>query len=190
MSELTVTMVPIDELEPDPENPRNNTSAIEKVAASMRECGIKVPLVINDEMKIIAGHSLFHAARIIKLDTVPCVVADDLSEEQQLGFAIAENRTSDFSFFDLNKLADIADRLSEEYIAEFDLEGLLAGADLEPDLEMPQGKSRTRSVRASTSRRSRSTSTSSSSAATRTTTRTCWRCSAWRTSRPPTSART
>jgi hypothetical protein len=132
---LTVTMMPLSELHPDPANPRNNASAIEMVAASIRDFGFQVPIVVNDEHVIIAGHSRYLAAQMLKLKEVPVVVADELTPEQQRGFAIAENRTSDFSFFDIGKLTELAAELPEQYIAEFDLESLLADLDGDmPDL--------------------------------------------------------
>lgn len=116
-------MLPVKELRPNPDNPRNNSGAIEKIAASIREFGFKVPLVVNEDKMIVAGHARYMAALMLKLKTVPVVVADDLTEEQQLGFSIAENRTSDFSFFDIGKLKDLD--IPEVYIEEFDLESLM-----------------------------------------------------------------
>lgn len=132
---MTVTMLPLTELHPDPSNPRNNASAIEMVAASIRNFGFRVPIVVDGEHNIIAGHSRYLAGKMLKLEKVPCVIADDLTPEQLKGFAVAENRTSDFSFFDIGKLADFAVDLPEQYVAEFDLESLLADADLMPELE-------------------------------------------------------
>jgi hypothetical protein len=138
MAELTVTMIPLSQLVPDPNNPRNNANAIEMIAASIREFGFQVPLVVNGENKILAGHARYNAALMLKMKEAPCVIADDLTPEQQLGFSIAENRTSDFSFFDVGKLLELVDDIDEAYVAEFDLESLLAGVDtdaLEPPAE-------------------------------------------------------
>lgn len=119
-------MLKLDELQPDPNNPRNNTSAIEMIAASIRNFGFQVPIVVNGDRKILAGHARYMAARMEGLQEVPCIIADDLTPEQELGFSIAENRTSDFSFFDVGKLAELADDIDEQWVAEFDLDSLLA----------------------------------------------------------------
>lgn len=157
-AELNVVMIPVEELKPDPRNPRNNTSAIEMIAASIRDFGFKVPIVVNTEKQIVAGHARYLAARMLRLHEVPCVIADDLTPEQQLGFSIAENRTSDFSFFDLEKLAEITVDLPEQYVAEFDLESLLdEGSEEEPAPILAEERPTKRE--GSTSRRSRSTST-------------------------------
>jgi hypothetical protein len=123
--ELTVTMLPIGEVSPDPDNPRNNSGAIEMIAASIRDFGFLVPLVVNRDHKLIAGHARFQAARMLRMSEVPVVIAEELTPEQEQGFAIAENRASDFSFFDLDKLGAIVEGLPEQYVAEFDLESLV-----------------------------------------------------------------
>src|SRR5262245_47982596 len=104
---LTVTVLPLRDLHPDPGHPRNNTAAVEMIASSIRQYGFLVPIVVNAERKIIAGHARYLAARMLRLDEVPCVLAEDLTPEQEREFAIAENRTSDFSFFDLAKLSEM-----------------------------------------------------------------------------------
>lgn len=139
--QLVVTLIPIAELKPDPSNPRNNTSAIEMVAASIRKFGFKVPVVVDGDHKIIAGHARYLAARMLKLAAVPCIVADDLTPEQLAEFSVAENRTSDFSFFDIEKLTERASEMSDEFIAEFDIESLMediADVDLDLPHETPE----------------------------------------------------
>ena len=143
---LTVRMLALEQLQPDPNNPRNNAGAVEMIAASIRDFGFLVPLVVNKDRKIVAGHARFLAAKMLRLDKVPCVLAENLTPEQELGFAIAENRTSDFSFFDLEKLAAMADELPDQFIAEFDLESLLGDLNgvveelaPEPELEKRDG---------------------------------------------------
>lgn len=133
-------MLNLNDVEPDPENPRNNTGAVEMVAASIRKFGFLVPLVVNADHKIVAGHTRYLAAAMMGLKQVPCIEADELTPELQREFAIAENRTSDFAFFDVGKLAEQVDELSEEFIAEFDIESLLSDlAGDEPD-DTPSGR--------------------------------------------------
>src|SRR5262245_55575261 len=104
---VEIVMLALSELRPDPKNPRQNSGAVEKVADSIREFGFRVPLVVNGENVILAGHTRFAAAALLGMDKVPCVVADDLTEEQQRAFNIADNRVSDFAFWDVDKLADL-----------------------------------------------------------------------------------
>jgi hypothetical protein len=132
-------MVRLDDLHPDPTNPRNNAGAVEMVAASIRTYGFLVPLVVDGDGKIVAGHTRYLAARMLRLEAVPCVQADHLTPELAREFQIAENRTSDFSFFDLGKLQAIADELSDQFVADFDMDSLLAGlVDQQPQLPVEQ----------------------------------------------------
>lgn len=85
-------------------NPRNNDKSVEKVAASIREFGFKVPIVIDKNNVIVCGHTRVRAAKRLKLDVVPCIVADDLTPEQIRAFRLADNKTSEFSDWDIEKL--------------------------------------------------------------------------------------
>ena len=125
MSDLDVQSVPTADLIPDPNNPRNNSGAIAAVAESIRQFGFRVPIVISEDKGIIAGHTRYRAALMEGLETVPCVIADDLTEEQQAAFAVAENRTSDFSFFDTEKLADFVKDIPDDMLAAFDVDSVL-----------------------------------------------------------------
>lgn len=131
---MEIVMVPLGELHPDPKNPRTNSGAVEKVATSIRRFGFNVPIGINSDRLILAGHTRFLAASMLGLDAAPCIVLDHLSPEEQREYNIADNRASDFSFFDLEKLAEVSDELSDEFIADFDMDSLLS--DLEADGEM------------------------------------------------------
>ena len=85
-------------------NPRHNEAAIEKVAASIREFGFKVPIVIDKQNVIIAGHTRKRASELLGLEKVPCIIADDLTEEQVKAFRLADNKTSEFAEWDFEKL--------------------------------------------------------------------------------------
>jgi hypothetical protein len=122
---MDIVTLPLDALQLDPRNPRQNSGAVEKVADSIREFGFRVPLVVNAEHLILAGHTRFAAATMLGLKEVPCVVADDLTPEQQRAFNIADNRVSDFAFWDVDKLADLVAELPDDLTAMFDLDALV-----------------------------------------------------------------
>lgn len=90
----------IQELKPYEKNPRRNDDAVKYVAASIKEFGFKVPIVIDKDNVIVAGHTRFKAAKKLKLDTVPCIIAEDLSDEQIKAFRLADNKVSEFSVWD------------------------------------------------------------------------------------------
>ena len=121
-------MLPLAELQPDPANPRVNSGAVEMVAASIREFGFNVPIVVNGERKILAGHTRLRAAKLLGLDEVPCVVVDSLTPEQERAFSVVDNRTSELAFWDADKLAEVVGSILEEHVSMFDLDALLDGA--------------------------------------------------------------
>ena len=87
-------------------NPRINDGAVEKVVESIREFGFKVPIVIDTNNVIVCGHTRLKAAQIIGLEVVPCIVADDLTEEQIKAFRLADNKTGEFAKWDFEKLEE------------------------------------------------------------------------------------
>lgn len=85
-------------------NPRFNDEAVGKVAESIKEFGFKVPIVIDKDNTIIAGHTRYKAAKELGLEKVPCIVADDLTPEQIKAFRLADNKVSEYSTWDEDKL--------------------------------------------------------------------------------------
>ena len=92
------------ELKPYERNPRINDDAVKYVANSIKEFGWKVPIVIDQDNVIVAGHTRWKAAKRLKMKTVPCIVADDLTEEQIRAYRLADNKTAEFATWDLPML--------------------------------------------------------------------------------------
>ena len=98
-------------------NPRNNDGAVDAVAASIKEFGFKVPIVIDKDNVIIAGHTRYKASVKLGLETVPCIVADDLSEQQIKAFRLADNKVGELADWDFSAL-----EMELEGIDEIDME--------------------------------------------------------------------
>lgn len=94
----------IDELVPYENNPRHNKKAVEYVANSIRDFGFRVPLVIDKNGVIVAGHTRYEAARKLGINNIPCIVADDLSEDKIRAFRVVDNKVSEYSMWDEDKL--------------------------------------------------------------------------------------
>ena len=92
------------DLIPYANNPRLNDNAVDAVAASIKEFGFKVPIVVDSENVIINGHTRLKAAHKLGLKQVPCIVADDLTPEQVKAFRLADNKTSELAEWDMDKL--------------------------------------------------------------------------------------
>lgn len=103
----------IEELKEYENNPRNNDGAVEAVAESIRQFGFKVPIIIDSDGVIVAGHTRRKAALLLGFDKVPCVVADDLTEEQVKAFRLADNKTNELASWDFVKLEEELAELSE-----------------------------------------------------------------------------
>ena len=97
---MEIREVEIGLLKPYENNPRNNEAAVDKVAASISEFGFKVPIIIDRENVIVAGHTRYLAAQKLELQKVPCIVADDLTPNQIKAFRLADNKVSEFSGWD------------------------------------------------------------------------------------------
>lgn len=108
------------ELIPYANNPRENDGAVDAVAASIKEFGFKVPIIIDKNNVIVAGHTRLKAANKLNLEKVPCVVADDLSEEKVKALRLADNKVSELAQWDLGKLEEELKALDEMEL-DFDM---------------------------------------------------------------------
>lgn len=109
---LEVISKSIDEITPYINNPRNNDQAVVAVANSIKEFGWQQPIVVDKNMVIIVGHTRYKAAKRLKLDKVPVVVATNLTDEQAKAYRLADNK--------VGELADWNDDLLSEELAGID----------------------------------------------------------------------
>ena len=127
---MNIIELKIAEVKPYEKNPRKHDQSVDKVANSIKEFGFKVPIVIDKNNIIVCGHTRYKAAKKLGLSVVPCVVADDLTEEQIKAYRLADNKVGEDSLWDM-------DLLSEELNDIFDLDMQDFGFDLledEPEL--------------------------------------------------------
>ena len=125
---MNIKEIKIEELKPYENNPRHNDAAVGPVANSIKEFGFKVPIIIDKNNVIIAGHTRLKAAKLLGLETVPCVLADDLTEEQAKAFRLADNKVSEFAEWDFDELEK---ELSELDAMELDFDMSDFGFDSE-----------------------------------------------------------
>lgn len=115
----------IKDIKPYEKNPRKNDSAVDAVASSIKEFGFRVPVVIDKDNVIVCGHTRYKAAKKLGLDKVPCVVADDLTEEQIKAYRLADNKVSEFAEWDIDLLGEELDGIFDIDMSDFgfDIEG-------------------------------------------------------------------
>lgn len=94
----------IDDIIPYENNPRKNDDAVDVLANSIKEFGFKVPIIIDKENVVVAGHTRLKALQKLGYKNVPCIVADDLTDEQIKAFRLADNKVAEKSEWDFNKL--------------------------------------------------------------------------------------
>lgn len=111
---MNIIEMNITDIKPYKNNPRVNKRAIGVVAESIKEFGFKNPIVVDSNNEIIVGHTRLEASKLLGMDTVPVIVADDLTEEQVIAFRIMDNKSSEFAEWDYTKLIEEIDLLKNE----------------------------------------------------------------------------
>lgn len=110
---MNVIELPIDRVVPYERNPRKNDKAVEAVANSIKEFGFKVPIIIDANNVVVAGHTRLKAAKKLEIDKVPCVIANDLTDAQIKAFRLADNKVGELASWDskllMGEIADITD---------------------------------------------------------------------------------
>ena len=99
------------DIKPYPNNPRINDDAVGAVAESIKQCGYVSPIVVDENMVILAGHTRYKALKKLGYKECPYIFADDLNEEQKRKFRLLDNKTSEFAMWD-------------EELLEIELDGL------------------------------------------------------------------
>ena len=104
--DIKITYKATDKIVPYENNPRLNDEAVEAVANSIKQFGFKVPIIIDSSNIIVAGHTRLKAAKQLGMDKVPCIIADDLTEEQIRAFRLVDNKVSELADWDYEKLEE------------------------------------------------------------------------------------
>lgn len=128
---MNILQIPIEEVTPYTNNPRCNDTAVNSVAESIKEFGFKVPIIIDKNNVIVAGHTRVKAAKMLGLESVPCIMADDLSEEQVNAFRLADNKVAEAAEWHFDKLEEELNNISID-MSVFGFESLIE--ELEPEV--------------------------------------------------------
>lgn len=107
----------IEEIKMYENNPRNNDGAVEYVANSIKEFGFKVPIVLDKNNVIVAGHTRYKAAKLLKITEIPCIIANDLSDDQVKAFRLIDNKAAELASWDIDLL-----NIELENIKDIDME--------------------------------------------------------------------
>lgn len=139
MFNLQLIYKKLKDINPYENNPRKNDDAVKYVAESIKEFGFKVPIVIDKEGVIVAGHTRWKAAKSLNIKEVPCIIADDLSDDQIKAYRLADNKVAEFAEWDFNIL-----NLELDELLDFDMSSF--GFDIDEvvdeygtDFDLPDG---------------------------------------------------
>lgn len=136
----------IQDIIPYENNPRNNENASIKVAESISQFGFRVPIILDKNNMIIAGHTRYKAAINLGYEKVPCVIADDLLPEQVKAFRLADNKTAEYATWNdellLNELQELLEMNIDMSAFGFDVDKMALNIDEVQDddfeIEVPQ----------------------------------------------------
>jgi len=130
---MNVQEIKLKDIKPYGKNPRKNDNAVPYVAESIKQFGFKVPIVIDKNNVIVAGHTRYKAARKLGFKSAPCIIADDLTDEQIKAFRLADNKVSEKAEWDLDlldsEIEGIFDIDMTDFGFEFESEELEAEED-------------------------------------------------------------
>lgn len=121
---MEITEKKVSDLVPYDKNPRKNEEAVKYLAESIKAFGFKVPIIIDNNNVIVAGHTRYKAAKSLGMETLPCIVADDLTEEQIKAFRLVDNKVAEKAEWDYDLLSSELDELFDFNMSDF---GFLTG---------------------------------------------------------------
>lgn len=93
------------DIHPYEDNPRQNEDAVDSVAKSIKDFGFLVPIVVDKDGVIVAGHTRYEAAKKLGLTEAPCIIAEHLTDEQVKAFRLIDNKVSELARWDMDMLA-------------------------------------------------------------------------------------
>jgi ParB-like chromosome segregation protein Spo0J len=114
----TIVMRALDDVRLDPKNPRvHSKTQIRQIAKSIKAFGFNVPILVDRDLNVIAGHGRVMACQTLGWTEVPTISLDHLTPAQVRAFMIADNRLTENSTWDDKLLGE-----SLKVLSDFDLD--------------------------------------------------------------------
>ena len=121
---LSIEHVPVERLKPDPANARQHSAKqIHQIAKSIETFGFNVPILVDSNLNVIAGHGRLLAYKRLGWREVPTIRLDHLTPEQRRAFMIADNRLAEVAKWDDRLLAEQLQALASVDL-DFDIEAI------------------------------------------------------------------
>ena len=137
MDKLKIEYVDINNIKPYKKNPRKNDEAIPYVMESIKQFGFKNPVILDKDNVIVAGHTRIESAKRLGITEIPCIYADDLTDEQIRAFRLADNKVAEIAEWDIDlldtELDDILNIDMSDFGFDLDFEDEFNEEDLEDE---------------------------------------------------------
>ena len=132
---MKIEYIKISQINPFKDNPRKNDAAAVRLVDSIREYGFRVPIILDKDNNIIAGHTRYKAAKFLNMEELPCIKAENLTPEQVKAFRIADNKYGELAEWDLDllesslsELKDLGFNLELTRFNQMELDSLLSNS--------------------------------------------------------------
>lgn len=112
---MELKKVPIGQIKPYGSNPRINDEAVDAVAESIKQCGYCAPIVVDENMVILAGHTRHKALKQLGWHEVEVCIVPGLTSDQKRKYRILDNKTNEIAVWDF--------ALLDQELAELDFDG-------------------------------------------------------------------
>lgn len=133
-----IESVKVDSLKPFERNSRRHSeSQVKQLVNAISQWGFTIPILIDENNTVLAGHARLLAAQSLRLETVPCIVASDWSDDQKRAYVIADNKLAENSEWDTSVYFSELKELSNKGF-DISLTGLdeeLGALSYQPNLE-------------------------------------------------------
>lgn len=122
--DLNIEQIEIASIQPHPDNPRTHPKKqIRQIAESIKAFGYRMPVLVDQDTRLICGHARVEACKLIGMELVPALRVTDLSDAQVRALMIADNRLTEVSAWDDQLLGENLKILSDLEL-DFDIESI------------------------------------------------------------------
>lgn len=101
---MEIRKVPLSDIIPYENNPRRNDDAVDAVAESIRQCGYRQKIIVDENMVVIAGHTRLRALKKLGWKEAEIQIESDMPEETKRKYRLLDNKTNEFAGWDFGKL--------------------------------------------------------------------------------------
>lgn len=101
---MNIVTLPMTEIKPYKNNPRNNLPAVDAVAESIKQNGYRARIIVDENHIIIAGHTRYLALKKLGYTEAEVQMETDMTEEQKKKYRLLDNKTNEYAEWDFDKL--------------------------------------------------------------------------------------